>query len=285
MPSTTRRPTALAFAVAVTVARFLLISLALAVAPLIGITGWYMGLFANAVCTVFAVVLVTWLGLWRASGLLTLWRSPRAALLVLPFAAEALLWLLAPGGLVERPPGFGLWALTLLLVGLNEELVSRVVVLRTLSGAFSSVWAVVLTAALFGLQHLSQFAVTDRSAEEILWNVLLSAVVGFAYAAFQMRFSWLWPLVLCHAGHDFTRILAGQEAPDSWYAVVHVLLLSLGILLLVDERRAGGPASGGGRSGDSASSRARPETGATPEGAHPRPAAPREPGGPATDPA
>ncbi|WP_306366557.1 hypothetical protein [Nocardiopsis sp. CC223A] len=63
MPSFTRRPSAPAFAVTVTVARFLVISLALAAAPLIGITGWYMGLFANAVCVVFAVALVTRLGL------------------------------------------------------------------------------------------------------------------------------------------------------------------------------------------------------------------------------
>ncbi|WP_306366624.1 CPBP family intramembrane glutamic endopeptidase [Nocardiopsis sp. CC223A] len=130
-----------------------------------------------------------------------------------------------------------MWALTLLLVGVNEELVSRVVILRTLAGPFSSAWAVVFTAVLFGLQHLSQFAVTDRPAEEILWNVLLSAVAGFAYAAFQLRFSWLWPLILCHTAHDFTRIMAGQEAPDSWYAVVHVLLLAFGVLLLMDARR------------------------------------------------
>jgi membrane protease YdiL (CAAX protease family) len=232
LPPFSGRPAALAFAVGITVARFAVIYVALLVAPLIGITGWYMGLFANALCVVFAVVLVSWLGMWRDSGLFTLWRSPKAALLVLPFVAEALVWTLLPGGLVDRAPGFGLWALTLLLVGINEELVSRVAILRSLAGPFSPVWAVVATASLFGLQHLSQLAITARPVEEVLWNVLFSGVAGFAYAAFQLRFSWLWPLILCHVAHDYFRLMARQEAPDSWYAVVHVLLLVFGAYLL-----------------------------------------------------
>ena len=65
-----------------------------------------------------------------------------------------------PVGLVEEPPGFGLWALTLLLVGFNEELISRGVVLERSRRGFGPYSAVTLAPALFGLQHHSAFATT-----------------------------------------------------------------------------------------------------------------------------
>lgn len=149
----------------------------LAAAPLTGITGWYRGLFANAVCAVFAAALVARLGLWRRSGL-SRCGAPRAAPLVPPFVAEALLWPLAPGGPVERAPGYGLRALTLLPVGADEEPASRVVIPRTPTGPFSSAWAAVLTTVPFGPRHLPRFAVTDRPAEEAPWSLLLAGGGG-----------------------------------------------------------------------------------------------------------
>jgi uncharacterized protein len=230
-PVMRRRWSDLGFAVGVHVARFGVIMLGLWIAPLLGISGWYMGLFVNVLCALFAAGLVTWLGLWKRIGFTALWRGRTAALLLLVLLAEALLWML-PDGLVEQPPGFGLWGLTLVLVGFNEELVSRGVVLERLRRSFGAYSAVSLTAALFGLQHLSAFATSSRDSYDILTNVLVSACYGFALAAFQFRFAWIWPLILIHALADFTTILTARPLPDAVVVVTVAVFLGYGILLL-----------------------------------------------------
>ncbi|WP_435743576.1 CPBP family intramembrane glutamic endopeptidase [Nocardioides sp. SYSU DS0663] len=243
MPVTGEQRRALAFGTAVHLARFGVILLALALADLLGIAGWYAGLFANALCVVFAAALVTYFGLWRRIGLTTVWRGRTAALLLLVPLAEALWWLL-PAGLAEEPPGFGLWALTLLLVGVNEELVSRGVVLERMRRSFRPGAAVVTTAALFGLQHLSAFATTSRGASDILLNVLASGCYGFALAAFQLRFSWLAPLVLVHALADFTAILSADGPGDLAAAGISVVFVGYGVLVLRGAGSVGDPGRG-----------------------------------------
>lgn len=89
-----------------------------------------------------------------------------------------------------------------------------------------------LTAVLFGLQHLSAFALTSRGGGDILMNVLLSGIYGFALAAYQFRFRWIWPLILVHALADFTTVLAAEPLPDLLVGISHVLLLAFGIILL-----------------------------------------------------
>lgn len=222
---------AIAFGVGIHAGRFGVIIAALAAAPLLGISGWYLGLAANVACVIFAVVLVTGKKLWRTSGILVGWRGPRALLLLVPLLIEALLWAV-PGGLVEQPPGFGLWALTLLMVGLNEELTSRVLVLERMRLAFGPRVAVSLTAALFGLQHLSALATTHRALDDVLLNVLVSGCFGFALAGFQFRFRWLWPLVILHAGADFTAILSARPLPDPIIAVTLLVFIAVGLTAL-----------------------------------------------------
>jgi len=78
---------------------------------------------------VFAAALVTYFGLWRRIGATTLWRGRTAGLLLLVPLGEALLWLF-PDGLIEEPPGFGLWALTLLLVSEPRPIASPSVGVR-----------------------------------------------------------------------------------------------------------------------------------------------------------
>ncbi|WP_233255683.1 CPBP family glutamic-type intramembrane protease [Naasia lichenicola] len=229
---------AVAFGLIVHLLRFGLIWAGSSVAPIVGITGWWIGLFVNALCVLFAVILVTRLHLWRASGFLTAWRGWMAlAALSLPVAEAAIR---STFGLEDRAPGVGWWALTLLLVGINEELISRVVVLHRMALSFPPVAAVALTAALFGAQHLSAFATTDRTASDILLNVVASACYGFALAAFQCRFSWIWPLMLVHAAADFTTILSRFHDPGDVLAIVTSVGFAVyGLILL---RRARGTA-------------------------------------------
>lgn len=224
------------FGIVVHALRFGVIILGLWLAPLLGITGWYAGLFVNGLCALFAIALVSHYKLWRAVGFLTATRG-RTAMIVLSVPLAEALFRALPTGLVDEPPGFGFWSLTLLLVGFNEELISRGVVLERLRKDFSAISAVTLTAALFGLQHLSAFATTDRDPYDILTNVLASATYGFALAAFQYRFSWIWPLILIHATADFTSILNRTYYGDLVAAATSVAFVVYGLLVL----RAGRP--------------------------------------------
>ncbi len=213
------------------VARFAVILFGLWLAPLVGVTGWYLGLFVNVMCAVYAVALVTYLKLWKSVGFLTLWRG-RSSLLLLVVPFGEAVFRVVPNGLTDQPPGFGLWTLTLLLVGFNEELISRGVVLGRLSRSFTAIPAVAVTAALFGLQHLSAFATTDRGTYDVLTNVLASATYGFALAAFQYRFSWIWPLIVIHGLADFTSILARTSYGDLVVAVTCVIFVIYGLVVL-----------------------------------------------------
>ncbi|WP_157602594.1 CPBP family intramembrane glutamic endopeptidase [Rathayibacter sp. Leaf296] len=224
------RTRAVLFGVAVHLARFGAITGALAAAAAIGVPGWYLGLTANVACVAFAAALVTWRRLWRTSGILVAWRGRTALLLLVPLLLEVLAW--TTGGLEDRAPGFGLWALTLLLVGVNEELISRVVVLERLRSSFAAPAAVTITAALFGLQHFSAFATTTRTADDIALNVLVSACYGFALAAFQYRYRWVLPLILLHAAADFTTILSLRPLTDPAIAATLVVFLGLGVVTL-----------------------------------------------------
>lgn len=218
-------------AVMIHVLRFAVLAITLEVASLAGVTGWTLGLVANLAVTGLAVILMTKRRLWRSSGMTTAWRSWAAGLAVLPLAFEAITWAL-PAGITAKAPGFALWALTLLLVGANEELISRGVVLGRLRLAYRPIVAVGATAALFGLQHLSALALTSRETGDVLGNVALSAISGFALAAFQMRFRWLWPLIIVHALADWVTILASAALPDLAIAGAHLGLLAFGLLLL-----------------------------------------------------
>jgi len=213
------------------VLRFAVIAITLGIAGVAGVSGWALGLVANLAVTCLAVILMTRRRLWHSSGMTTAWRSRAAGLAVLPLAFEAITWAL-PAGVTAQAPGFALWALALLLVGVNEELISRGVVLGRLRLAYRPIVAVGATAALFGLQHLSALALTSRATGDVLGNVALSAIYGFALAAFQMRFRWLWPLIMVHALADWVTILASAALPDLAIAGTHLALLAFGLLLL-----------------------------------------------------
>lgn len=229
-------------AVAILLARFVILFLGLQLAAAIGIEGWHSGLFVNVLVSIYAVILMSRYHLWTATGMTTLWRSRMALIWLLPLIAEAGFWAL--GGLVEQPPGFGLWALTLLLVGVNEELISRGVILSRLRSAYRPLMAVIIGAALFGLQHLSALALTSRAVDDVLGNVLFSAIYGFALGAYQLRFRWLWPLILIHAATDFTTVLSASFPPEILIIGLHVLIIAYGLALISGRADGDGAAAG-----------------------------------------
>lgn len=221
----------LADATAIHLLRFAVMLVTLELAGWLGVTGWYLGLVTNVVLVVVAAAVMTRRRLWHSSGMLTLWRSRLAALALIPLLAEALSWLV-PGGFENRAPGAWLWAVTLLLVGLNEEMFSRGIVLDRLGRSYRPVPAVLWTAALFGLQHLSALALTDRGVGDVLGNVALSAIYGLALASFQLSFRWLWPLVLIHGLADWTTILAPRHYSDVIIGAWQAVFIGYGVWLL-----------------------------------------------------
>lgn len=219
-------------AVAVQLGRLALIVTASYVLPLVGVRGWDVGLVVNALCCVYAVVLVTACRLWRESGLTRVRVAPIALVALIPLVAEAASWLL-PAGLADVPPGAGWWAVSMLLVGVNEELISRVVVLSLLRRSFATAPAVLIGAVLFGSQHVSHlFTGATSDPGEMAWVVFTTTCFGFAYGAYQARFGWLLPLILLHALSDWLSVLSPGRPGDIVTVPVLVLLVATGALLL-----------------------------------------------------
>ena len=239
----------LAAAIGVQLAGLVLIVAASQLLPLLGVRGWDVGLIVNVLCCVYAVILVTALRLWRASGI---WRRhvPAVAVVALvPLALEAVSWLL-PGGLADEPPGPGWWAVSMLLVGVNEELTSRVVVLSLLRRAYATAPAVIIAAVLFGMQHLSRvFTGAPVDPTEVAWLVFTAACFGFAYGAYQARFGWVLPLIVLHALSDWLSVLSPGGPGELVMLVGLALLVGTGVVLLrrtrrVEERSSGSPPGG-----------------------------------------
>lgn len=81
---------ALRFGVTVHAVRFVVIAGALWIGPLLGISGWYLGLFANVMCSIYAAALITHYRLWNIIGMWQPWKGRTAALCLLIPLAEAL---------------------------------------------------------------------------------------------------------------------------------------------------------------------------------------------------
>lgn len=227
---------AVTLAVAVHLARTAVILGGVAVLPLLGLSGWWVGLGVNVLCVAYALAVGAAFGVLGRSGIGRWWGGRAAALVVMLPVLEALAWII-PGGPIDRAPGLGWWAVTMLLVGINEEVVNRGVVLDLLTAAFPARSAVALTAALFGMQHLSLLVTTSRSITDVLTNVLASACYGVFLGAFQYRYAWLLPLVLVHAFDDWATVLSPHPFPDAVIAASCVIYVAAGAWLMAASRR------------------------------------------------
>lgn len=218
--------------VLVTLVRFVAMVITLALLPLFGVGGWWLGFGTNIVVSVLAIYVVTALDLWPQSGMKKLNISYKELLIISPLLFEALIWI-APGGISVEAPGVIWWMSTLLLVGLNEELFSRVVILSGLRSKYSHLGSAALTGLLFGLQHFSALALTSRGLTDVAGNVLLSGIYGFTLAAVQLRITWITPLILIHALADFTTLFAAQPLTDLAIGILNLGFLLYGTYLVV----------------------------------------------------
>ncbi len=172
------------------------------------ITRWKLfGLDATRI--LIPVVFLTALGWWRMSGFAQrpTWSTilPFLPLLLIPLMPL----LFGSGFKVTDPWDIAVLVVTYLALGFGEEAIFRGVVLRALAPR-GWMHAAVLSAILFGSMHLVNLAIGNNPGN-VGFQVVYTALIGFAYAAAALVTGAIWPLILIHFAQDF--INAMQQAP------------------------------------------------------------------------
>jgi membrane protease YdiL (CAAX protease family) len=155
-------------------------------------------------------------------------------------------WLTAPALLALLPLAWG-WspnASTLLALalgyaatGVYEEVWFRGLALRA-ALPLGPGHAAALTAALFGLTHLTN-ALFGQSLAVTSAQAVGAAAFGFGYAVLRLRTNGLWFLVATHAGSDLFLHTTGLHGGALWAVMVgqDVVLFLVGLVALRGLRR------------------------------------------------
>ncbi len=175
--------------------------------------GWALwGL--NATRLLVPVVLLTALGWWTVAGFgrrltwPTLWPF-------LPLMLLIVLNLLSGSGTWQSDPRtLAVTTLTMLAVGFGEEAVFRGVVLRALERIGRN-RAAMLSALLFGAFHVVNVAL-GAGPVDVGFQVLYTALLGYAFAATALVTGAIWPLVAIHTLMDLAyQVQAGTSVAAS----------------------------------------------------------------------
>lgn len=192
---------------------------------------WFPGLGAtavNAICCA-GVWCVLWRWGWlRLSGTTTPGRVRRwwlASPMLLIAGSYAL------AGLDGRTTVIVSSLVSLLWVGLNEEIFSRGLVQQTLI-PLGPLRAATGVAVLFGLGHLQNHLFFGAALDDTLWQMLSAALFGFTCAGLRFAIGSVWPMVAVHALDDFFQIRSPGAAPDWWQVCVYVFQAAYGWWLL-----------------------------------------------------
>lgn len=192
---------------------------------------WFPDLGAalvNALCAAGAWwVLWRW-GRLRASGVATLGR-PRRWWSVAPMLLIACSYAVA--GVDGSTTVIVSSLVSLLWVGVNEEIYSRGLVQQTLSplGPFRTALGV---AVLFGAGHIQNYLFFGADFQDTLWQMLSATLFGFTCAALRHAVGSIWPMALVHGLDDFFQIRSPGSAPDWWQLCVLVFQALYGLWLL-----------------------------------------------------
>ncbi|MGO4299055.1 CPBP family intramembrane glutamic endopeptidase [Leifsonia sp. RAF41] len=167
------------------------------------------GLFLG-IGAVYLVIVTTILGWWRPA-LFERARSrhrwpivaPAIMALSVAIALPAVDWSRIDGGYLA-----GLLTLGI-LVGFNEELVTRGLLLTGLRAEFREVWVWLTTSALFGLMHATNI-ISGAPVAQTLQQVVLAFLGGTAfYITRRVTGSLIWAMAL-HGLWDFTTFATGH---------------------------------------------------------------------------
>jgi membrane protease YdiL (CAAX protease family) len=158
---------------------------------------------------IFLLVVVAYTGWWREVGLQPASVS-NLTVTVVPGLAIIAIWILAFRRGLPRGATLKLVGANTLLVGFSEELMFRGILFYGAQSSFGSKWAVVITAAIFGLIHFLNGALTGnwkQAAEQAILNVF----AGFWLAALRVYLNTIIPLIAIHWLWDFGLFAAGSR--------------------------------------------------------------------------
>jgi membrane protease YdiL (CAAX protease family) len=156
---------------------------------------------------IFLLVAVAYKGWWREVGLQPI---SNLAVLVVPGLAIIAVWILTFRRGLPRGTTLKLVGANTLLIGFSEELMFRGVLFYGAQSSFGSKLAVVITAAIFGLNHCLNGTVTGdwkQAAEQAILNVFS----GFWLAALRVYLNSIIPLIAIHWLWDFGLFAVGSR--------------------------------------------------------------------------
>lgn len=197
---------------------------------------WFPDLGAcvvNLGCAVVIwVLLVSW-GLARPAGVHTL-GDVRRWWLVVPLLAIALSY--AVPGVEGSTTALVGSAVSLALVGVNEELYSRGLALQV-ALPLGALRAATVTAVLFGAGHIQNHILFGKALDDTLYQVVAAGLYGFCLAGVRLRIGTVWPLAFAHGLDDWLQINSPGKAQDWWQLTVLGCYLCYGLILLVRQEK------------------------------------------------
>lgn len=145
---------------------------------------------------------------------------------------------------------------TSLLGPFAEEVLFRGLLFRQFlrRGGRSLIWAMAVSALVFGAAHLTQF-LRDADAPAVVNEFAVTMLGGLLLAWIVYRWNSLWPAVAVHSALNFSWQLTQSSVDVTWFAATMMRLASITIAIYVTwrvTRRA--PARGLARVGEARSS-------------------------------
>ena len=184
--------------------------------------------------TALPLAFIWWLHWWEDAGFVG--ATQNAQVLWFPLVIMVLPILVF--GAAELEVGMvRLFVVALFLTGLSEEAMSRGLLLRTLL-PLGKWYAVLVTAVLFGLGHITQFLFLGLPLTDNLLQIADTIAFGIFFAAVRLRIGSIWPLIIIHMFEDVFHVLSGSvpgailEMPIVIKIVVAVLQVAYAIYIL-----------------------------------------------------
>lgn len=92
--------------------------------------------------------------------------------------------------------------ISLLAIGLAEEMINRVLIFGTLQ-RFGTTFAVIASSVIFGLMHINVY-LPEWSTWDVYWHVMMATGFGFFVSAIFIATRSYWVVVIFHALSDWT---------------------------------------------------------------------------------
>jgi len=158
--------------------------------------------YSLAVAPLFLLAVIAYAGWWHEVGLQFEGRNNNLKVLVVPGLAVIVIWAIA----FSRGLSWGRTLIVVgantLLVGCSEELMFRGILFYGSQSSFGFRWAVVITAAIFGLSHALNGLITGKP-KRAFEQAFFATLFGFWMAALRVHLDTIIPLIVIHWLWDF----------------------------------------------------------------------------------